>query len=710
MCGIIGIFNNENASGLVAKGISVIRERGKEAYGIATEYEVQIRKKPEELIPVKDEFAIGHCLHSVVGFLPQPIIGKGKLAANCEIYNWKELCMKHGINAKNDAELLLKMLDKLGVEKSLDEIDGVYAFAYWLDDIVYLCRDILGIKPMWYHLADSFSFASEKKVLEALGFGPVFELNPRKVLAYDIRRKKISLIEREFFSLLPVNRKSQEQIEKETAGLLINAIAKRIPDKKFGLLLSGGVDSTTIAIILKQLGLDFTCYLSVMDEPDLKKAEDLAWAIKASRILGLKLKIAKVSVKEIEKYLKKIVSLIEDTNVTKVGVALTFFTACELARKDGIKVIFSGLGSEEIFAGYDRHKRSLDAKQDINKECYSGLLKLYERDTYRDDVITMANNLELRLPFLDKSLVDYALKIPGGMKINSQNNKIVLRNIASKLGLPRDFSNRKKVAAQYGSRFNFALDKLARQYRFKTKAAYLRQFYPQKNLKLGILFSGGKDSTFAMHIMEKQNYEISCLISLRSANPDSYMFHTPNIDMTRMQAEAIGLPLIEQETKGEKENELADLKAALILAKKEHRIDGVVTGALYSNYQRERIESIADSLGLKIFSPLWHMDQEMEMRNIIDAGFKIILSSVAAEGLNKTWLGRELGHKDVDKLVALNKKIGLNIAGEGGEFESLVVDGPMFKKKIQIVDAKIISDSQINAKYNIKKAKMMDKN
>ena len=222
--------------------------------------------------------------------------------------------------------------------------------------------------------------------------------------------------------------------------------------------------------------------------------------------------------------------------------------------------------------------------------------------------------------------------------------------------------------------------------------------------------SGGKDSTFAMHIMEKQNYEISCLISLRSANPDSYMFHTPNIDMTRMQAEAIGLPLIEQETKGEKENELADLKAALILAKKEHRIDGVVTGALYSNYQRERIESIADSLGLKIFSPLWHMDQEMEMRNIIDAGFKIILSSVAAEGLNKTWLGRELGHKDVDKLVALNKKIGLNIAGEGGEFESLVVDGPMFKKKIQIVDAKIISDSQINAKYNIKKAKMMDKN
>ncbi len=152
------------------------------------------------------------------------------------------------------------------------------------------------------------------------------------------------------------------------------------------------------------------------------------------------------------------------------------------------------------------------------------------------------------------------------------------------------------------------------------------------------------------------------------------------------------------------------MKAALILAKKEHRIDGVVTGALYSNYQRERIESIADSLGLKIFSPLWHMDQEMEMRNIIDAGFKIILSSVAAEGLNKTWLGRELGHKDVDKLVALNKKIGLNIAGEGGEFESLVVDGPMFKKKIQIVDAKIISDSQINAKYNIKKAKMMDKN
>lgn len=714
MCGIIGIFNSGNAAEKAIQGLNSIKERGRESYGISNGAEIKIFKDVSEMKSLAGKNIVCHCLHSVVSYMPQPIKGESEksiLSANCEIYNWKELNEKYNLNAENDADMLLKLLGKIGVEKSLKELDGTYAFAYWLDDKLFLARDILGVKPLWYSQADSFGFASEKKALEKVGYDACFELNPRKILVYDIKSLKVSFIEREFFSLKPENKKNADTIKKEVSGLIANAIAKRIPDKKFGLLFSGGIDSSTIAMAMKNLDLDFTCYLAVLDEPGLKQAEDLEWAENAAKELGLELKIKKVRLSEVPDYLKKVVPLIEDSNVTKVGVGLTFYAACELAKEDGVKVIFSGLGSEEIFAGYDRHKKS----NDINKECYSGLLKIYERDMYRDDVITMANNLELRLPFLDKALVDYALKIPAEMKIdfgndiNPGNNKLVLREIALSWGMKKEFAMRKKRAAQYGSRFDSAIEKLAKKEKFKTKSEYLRQFYPQKNMKLGVLFSSGKDSMFALYTMLKQNYEITCLISLKSKNDYSYMFHTPNIALAKLQAEALGFPLVEQETTGEKEKELSDLKEALVLAKKKYGIEGIVTGALFSNYQRERIEKLADSVGLKIFSPLWHMEQELEFRNVLDSGFKVMLSSIAADGLDKSWLGKEISHDDINKLTKLNLKIGINIAGEGGEFESLVVDGPIFSKRIKIIDSEIIEEGKNSARFVVKKAELEDK-
>jgi len=331
---------------------------------------------------------------------------------------------------------------------------------------------------------------------------------------------------------------------------------------------------------------------------------------------------------------------------------------------------------------------------------------MYERDNYRDDVITMNNNIELRLPFLDKDLVDYSLKIPAKYKIVKGMDKVILRETASSMGLFDDVVKRKKKAAQYGSNFHKSLKKLAKKNKFSRISAYLRQFYPSHNLRLGALVSSGKDSIYAMNVMIKQNYEIGCMISIKSSNPDSFMFHTPSIDMVKLQSKSIGIPLIEQETKGEKEEELKDLKKALERAKKEYKIEGVVTGALFSNYQRERIEKIADSLGLKIFAPLWHINQETLLREMINNGFKFIITKVMAEGLDKSWLGREIISKDIDRLVGLNNKIGFNIAGEGGEYETLMIDGPFFDKKIKIEDASIDMESQICGEYKIKKVKL----
>ena len=227
--------------------------------------------------------------------------------------------------------------------------------------------------------------------------------------------------------------------------------------------------------------------------------------------------------------------------------------------------------------------------------------------------------------------------------------------------------------------------------------------------RIGVMLSTGKDSVFAMHKMKEAGYDIVCLISVQSKNKDSYMFHTPSINLAKDQSEALEIPLITWKTEGEKEKELEDLKESLKHAKEKYTLDGIVTGALFSNYQKERIEKICNELGLKAHSPLWHMNQYDEMKEILDKGFKIIFTKIACEGLNKNWLGVLIDYEHLEKLKKLEEKHSINIAGEGGEFESFVLDAPMFKKKLEILDSEIIEEKENCAEFIIKKIKQIEK-
>lgn len=224
-------------------------------------------------------------------------------------------------------------------------------------------------------------------------------------------------------------------------------------------------------------------------------------------------------------------------------------------------------------------------------------------------------------------------------------------------------------------------------------------------MRLGVLFSGGKDSTYALYKAKGKN-EIVCLISIISKNPESYMFHTPNINLVDLQAKALELPIIKKVTRGEKEKELKDLKAAIQQAKKKYSIQGIVTGAFASAYQKDRIQKICDKLNLNCINPLWGQEPEKMMRQMIASGFKFMLSSIAALGLDESWLGTVLTDKDIDKLVELNKKYGVHIAFEGGEAESLVVDSPIFKQKIKIIKAEKNMENENTGVYKILKAEL----
>lgn len=202
-------------------------------------------------------------------------------------------------------------------------------------------------------------------------------------------------------------------------------------------------------------------------------------------------------------------------------------------------------------------------------------------------------------------------------------------------------------------------------------------------MNLGVLFSGGKDSNFALFEAQKE-HDIKCLISLISENEFSYMFQSLGLDFIDLQAKALDIPLIKKTTKGEKEYELDDLKEVLIEAKKKYNIDGIVTGAILSVYQSSRIEKICDELNLWCFNPLWLKDQKEFLDELLKNNFEIFVVGVFSYPLDENFLGVVLDKNLVDKLKFYADKYKINPAGEGGELETFVLDSPIFKKKIII--------------------------
>ncbi|MBI5060755.1 MAG: TIGR00289 family protein [Candidatus Aenigmarchaeota archaeon] len=226
-------------------------------------------------------------------------------------------------------------------------------------------------------------------------------------------------------------------------------------------------------------------------------------------------------------------------------------------------------------------------------------------------------------------------------------------------------------------------------------------------MKLASLISSGKDSLYAMYLASREN-EIKYIISFISENPDSYMFHVPNAKLVGEQAKAMGIPLIQAASKGQKEKELDDISAALKKIKNE--IDGVTTGAVASNYQKSRIDKICDELGLRSIVPLWHSDQAALLGKMLEDDFEIIIVAVAAQGLGEEWLGKKIDAATLPALVELSRKHRFSIIGEGGEFETFVLDCPMFKKKIKIIDSEKIWDAKTRSGIlQIKKIEMVNK-
>ena len=223
-------------------------------------------------------------------------------------------------------------------------------------------------------------------------------------------------------------------------------------------------------------------------------------------------------------------------------------------------------------------------------------------------------------------------------------------------------------------------------------------------MRLAALVTGGKDSILALYRAQKMGHTIEVLATMIPKRSDSYMFHFPNIHLTDHISRALEIPLVKAETAGIKEKELDDLKNLLVSLD----VEGVVSGAIRSSYQKERIGRICAELGLESVTPLWHEDPYSLLREMIDLEFKVIIVGVYAYGFDKSWLGKEINIKTLERLVELHEQYQISLVGEGGEYESLVLDAPFFKKRIEIVQAEATYEN-LSGILVIKEAKLADK-
>ncbi len=194
-----------------------------------------------------------------------------------------------------------------------------------------------------------------------------------------------------------------------------------------------------------------------------------------------------------------------------------------------------------------------------------------------------------------------------------------------------------------------------------------------------LLLSGGKDSVYAGYLAMKRGIDLELALTALPKRCDSYMFHYPNARVAKYVAKAMGLEHQEVEVSGEKEKEVEELYSFL----KEIKPEGIVAGALASRYQRERIEKIARRLNARCYFPLWGIDQREYLYSLISQGFEISIVGVYVEGLEDC-LGKIIDNYVLRRLEELYQKYKINFAGEGGEYETLVLNGPSFKKRLII--------------------------
>jgi asparagine synthase (glutamine-hydrolysing) len=511
MCGIAGAFGTPDkiteVNKEVKKMLAALGHRGPDACGT---YQA-------------GNLSIGNTLLKITGDMPQPLIGKGALVLNGEIFNFGKLAAEAGIKSDSDTEVLFSLIENRikegdsplnAVFSALSAVNGDYALAYACGTELVLARDPAGVKPLFY--SENYSsegpenqernqeifFASEKKALFASGIvssgnhgiktGRENETKTRRdneikikpflpgsIMSFNFHNGKVEEISLKIKQ--PQKRISEEN---EAVFRLKTALEKAVELRlapASGIAFSGGIDSTFIAALARKI--DPAVSLYAVGLPD---SHDLAQAKYAAEAIGMQdsLKIHFLSLEEIEDAVPNVIFATESVDPLKIAIGLPLYIVAKTVREDGKRVLLTGQGADELFGGYRRHETFFEQGPEVlDRAVYSDLENISLINLERDDMVTMANSVELRVPFLDKEVIETGLAITPELKVLKKDGfytrKYILRKAAEGL-LPPDLLWKEKKAMQYGTGVQKVLEKLAKDAGFSKKEGN----YLEKYLKL----------------------------------------------------------------------------------------------------------------------------------------------------------------------------------------------------------------------------------
>jgi asparagine synthase (glutamine-hydrolysing) len=549
MCGIVGILSKkgENVAPLIEKMLSCMRNRGPDGVGLATEDEIVYSNTFNKLFFSQTNAfnVLAHSRLAIVGGScgSQPFLSCDKklvLEHNGEIYNYRELRKSlethHDFKTSTDSEVIIHLLEDHysktngnlleAVKRTVFQLDGIYILAIKEQTTgnIILVRDGIGVRQIYYGEDERFfAFGSEKKALWKITLGgKIQRLLPGYALAISQKPSEHTFTttlhpitvntNKSIRSKYPISYKDIHSALDAYNDALVASVEKRVRDfNRIGIVFSGGIDSVIVAFLAKQMVPEVICYTS-----GIRGSNDITNSIEIAEKLELQLEINELSQDDVENMIPNIINVIEDDNMGQVEVAIPIYAAVKLAREQGIRVMLTGQGADEIFGGYSWYSKIVQkyGYEKILEYMIKDVQLLYKETLEREDKITMSQSIELREPFLDPNLIDTVLRIDP--RLNIQNDgvdafdtlgKRVHRRLAEKMGIPREIAYRIKEAAQHGSGIHSLLDSIARKNGFtelSVKENYLDKLNKRELMgssqRYGHLFESEKIWNIEPHI------------------------------------------------------------------------------------------------------------------------------------------------------------------------------------------------------------------
>jgi asparagine synthase (glutamine-hydrolysing) len=453
---------DQNAADSVFTMIKELSHRGRDGYGLASAKQQTFAKSIEKLKPenIRSNITIGYVFGKILQQDTPQLVHTNdfSLALEGRIYPYSEDSDAARIGEK------LKPNPEKSSSRIIKDSDGTYAFAIATPDSLILGRDVLGLAPLYFARNETLcAFASERKALWKLGLSNVESFPPGNiaVIKNDLRLS--------FKEVKKIRQPVQQRMELEPAAkrlrtLLMQSTLNMISDvKEVAVAFSGGLDSSLVAFLAQKCGAK-VCLINVGLEnmPETKHAED------AAKALEMRIRVKTYSEDDVEAVLRKVLWLIEEPNAVNASIAIPLYWTSEVAANLGLRVLMAGQGADELFGGYHRYLRTYSERgaSALRKELFNDVARCYEKNFQRDNQTCASRNVELRLPFIDLHVVDFALSLPLKLKIVSPTDllrKGVLRKIAEDLGLPKFIASKAKKAVQYTTGVDKALRKLAKR-------------------------------------------------------------------------------------------------------------------------------------------------------------------------------------------------------------------------------------------------------